>query len=89
MSTGPSVIAGSFSGKCLTCYTMKDCGVFPKIGDKISGGCVDCHMPLLQSKAIVSDLNGKRIAARVRTHWIKVYSEEGEVTRLENRVPGK
>lgn len=47
--------------------------MYAKLGSKISNGCVDCHMPVQESKAIATDSNGERIKARVRTHWIKVY----------------
>jgi hypothetical protein len=57
--------------------------MFLKMVAKIVGSCVDCHMPMQQSKAIVSDLNGKRIAAQVRTHWIKVYPAEAGVSLRE------
>jgi hypothetical protein len=30
-------------------------------------------MPVQQSKAIVSDVNGTDVNANVRNHWIKVY----------------
>lgn len=69
--------AASFSGKCPTCHKTEDCGMFRRLGVKIDRGCVECHMPVQQSKAIVTDLNGKRVAARVRTHWIKAYPDAG------------
>lgn len=67
--------AASFSGRCLTCHKMENCGMFPKAGKSIASGCVNCHMPVQESKAIATASNGKRINARVRTHWIKVYPE--------------
>ena len=69
----PQRDAAAFSSRCLTCHKVEDCGMFPKMGPKITVGCVDCHMPVQQSQAIVTASNGKRIPARVRTHWIKVY----------------
>ena len=69
--------AAAFSGRCLTCHKMEDCGTYRKMGAKIAGGCIDCHMPMQQSKAISSDSNGKQIKARVRNHWIKVYPDAG------------
>jgi Cytochrome c554 and c-prime len=82
----PQRDAAAFSGRCLTCHKMENCGMFPKIGAKIAVGCIDCHMPVQQSNAIVSDSKGKRIRARVRNHWIKVYPDTG-ISRLENRGP--
>jgi hypothetical protein len=65
--------AAAFSSRCLACHTNKNCGMYSKMGDKIALNCIDCHMPVQQSNAIVSDSNGKQISAQVRNHWIKVY----------------
>jgi len=46
-----------------------------KMGEKIAGNCIDCHMPVLQTNAVVSETADKTIRPRMRTHWIKVYSE--------------
>jgi len=73
----PQRDAAAFSGRCLSCHKMQDCGLFSKAGARIAGGCVGCHMPVQESKAIVSDSRGERIRARVRTHWIKVYRPGG------------
>ena len=67
----------AFSSRCLTCHKMDDCRMSRKIGSKIAYGCVDCHMPVQQSKAIVTASNGRQTKARVRTHWIKVYPDTG------------
>jgi hypothetical protein len=78
----PQRDAAAFSDRCLACHTIENCGMYSKIGDKIALNCIDCHMPVQQSNAIVSDSNGKQISARVRNHWIKVYPESG-IPRLE------
>jgi hypothetical protein len=69
--------AAAFSARCLTCHKMENCGTFGKMGAKIATGCIDCHMPIQQSKAISSDSEGRQIKAPVRNHWIKVYSNIG------------
>jgi cytochrome c554/c'-like protein len=69
----PQRDAAAFSSRCLSCHQVKDCRMYAKLGSKISNGCVDCHMPVQESKAIATDSHGQRIQARVRTHWIKVY----------------
>jgi Cytochrome c554 and c-prime len=63
----------AFSARCLTCHKEENCRIFKQMGSRIARGCVDCHMPVQESKAIVSASKGKRMNARVRTHWIKVY----------------
>jgi len=34
-------------------------------------------MPVQESNLIISNVNGKEIKARMRNHWIKVYSAPG------------
>lgn len=65
------------SGRCLACHQEQSCGLFVKRGHAIAGRCVDCHMPLQESNAIVSAFNGKTERAVVRTHLIRVYPEIG------------
>jgi|KBSMisStaDraftv2_1062788.scaffolds.fasta_scaffold01157_1 hypothetical protein len=65
--------ASAFSAHCLSCHKLEACGVFRKLGPQISNRCIDCHMPVQESKAIITDSKGRRVSARVRTHWIKVY----------------
>src|SRR5258708_7815761 len=80
--------AAAFSSRCLTCHKMENCGMFLKIGTKIAVGCIDCHMPVQQSNAIVSDSSGKQIKARVRNHWTKVDPVAG-VSRWEESSAGE
>ncbi|MFZ0638954.1 MAG: multiheme c-type cytochrome [Candidatus Acidiferrales bacterium] len=70
----PERAAASYSENCLHCHQDRDCGEFVKLGAKIRGNCIDCHMPLQDSNLIVSDLNGQQVKARIRNHWIKVYT---------------
>ena len=66
-----------FSQRCLTCHKVENCGVYPKLGRSIASNCIDCHMPNQQTSLIVLALNGKKVAPKVRNHWIKVYPEHG------------
>ncbi len=70
----PEKAAAGYSTKCLTCHQPQQCGEFAKLGPKIADNCIDCHMPVQSSNLIVSELDGKQVKARVRNHWIKVYS---------------
>jgi hypothetical protein len=65
----------AFSVRCLTCHRRETCGEFPKLGEKITGSCVNCHMPVQASNLIISNSNGKQTKAMVRSHWIKIYPE--------------
>jgi len=49
--------------------------MYAKLGAQIVSNCIDCHMPVQQSNAIVSGVNGTEVRAKVRNHWIKVYGE--------------
>jgi hypothetical protein len=59
------------SGRCLTCHQEQSCKLFPAQGHALAGRCVDCHMPLQSSNLIVSELEGTKKAAQVRSHWIR------------------
>ena len=52
--------------------------MYAKLGPQIAENCIDCHMPVQASNLIVSDVNGTSVRARVRNHWIKVYSKSGD-----------
>ena len=71
----PERAAASYSNHCLTCQEPDKCGMYAKLGAPIATNCIDCHMPVQQSKLIVSDVNGRDVNANVRNHWIKVYGE--------------
>jgi hypothetical protein len=62
----PEKEAASYSSKCLGCHEAKSC-------PKRRPNCIDCHMPRLQTNAIVSRTAGKETRASMRTHWIRVY----------------
>jgi hypothetical protein len=64
----------AYSEKCLQCHQDKDCGEFAKLGAKLRENCIDCHMPVQESNLIISNLDEKQVKARMRNHWIKVYS---------------
>ena len=65
--------AASYSSRCLSCHRWQSCGASKTLGQKIVDNCVECHMPLQQTQAIVSVTAGKTIRTSIRTHWIKVY----------------
>jgi hypothetical protein len=62
-----------YSGRCLTCHRMENCGEFKRMGDKIATKCIDCHMPVEETKKIVSTTAGQVVRATMRNHWIKIY----------------
>ena len=66
--------AESYSTKCLACHKWQSCGMASKIGHDIVNDCINCHMPVEQTKVIASETAGQIVHARMRNHWIKVYA---------------
>lgn len=70
-----------FSQRCITCHATEhvgSCKMSTAVGESISNNCVDCHMPLEQSRAIVVLLPGNDAPtpAKMRSHYIKIYPNE-------------
>jgi Cytochrome c554 and c-prime len=81
----PERSAASYSTRCLTCHKVQSCAMEKKMGPGIANNCIDCHMPVLQTDAIVSETGGKTIRTSMRTHWIKIYPEAERQTVESNR----
>jgi hypothetical protein len=64
-----------FSKRCLTCHTPASCGRFAALGESIAQNCIDCHMPRQETNLILFEQKGAKARPRMRTHWIKVYSD--------------
>jgi hypothetical protein len=67
-----------FSSRCMSCHSPEHdnfCPMEKKIGKSIVTNCIDCHMPLLPSRAIAVFLadSARPTAAMIRSHLIKVY----------------
>ncbi|MGC2164059.1 MAG: multiheme c-type cytochrome [Silvibacterium sp.] len=73
----PEQPAASYSIRCRSCHQVKSCGIAKTMGYKIAKDCIDCHMPVEQTNAIVSETADKIIRTTMRTHWIKVYPSAG------------
>jgi hypothetical protein len=65
-----------YAARCLTCHRIQSCGMEKKLGMKIADKCIDCHMPVEQTNAIVSETADRVIRTKMRTHWIKVYPSD-------------
>jgi hypothetical protein len=71
----------SFSQKCMSCHNEVH-GNFCKMKDVpaeiLKQNCIDCHMPVQASRAIVFLEQGSNIpkTAFMRSHYIKVYPDE-------------
>ncbi|HEY0786583.1 MAG TPA: multiheme c-type cytochrome [Acidobacteriaceae bacterium] len=67
--------AAAYSPICLQCHQARQCGEFAKRGPAIERDCVNCHMPLRKSEALVSQTNQQTLKLTVREHRIAVYPE--------------
>jgi len=70
-----------FSQRCMTCHNTDHknfCKMEGVLGDAIKANCIDCHMPVQSSKAIVFLEQGSKIpvTASMRSHFIKIYPDE-------------
>ncbi len=70
----PEKTAASYSTACLKCHQWTTCGESKRLGPSIAKNCIDCHMPVEPTNVIVSETAGEVVRARMRNHWIKVYS---------------
>ncbi|HEV2275531.1 MAG TPA: multiheme c-type cytochrome [Acidobacteriaceae bacterium] len=69
----PERPAASYSSRCLTCHQWESCGVSKTMGHKIADNCIDCHMPVEPTSAVISETAGQVVRPKMRNHWIKVY----------------
>jgi len=65
--------AADYSERCLSCHRWQSCGASHRLGARIARNCIDCHMPMQQTDAIVSTTAGRNLRTSIRTHWIKIY----------------
>ncbi len=70
----PEKTAASYSSECLKCHQWTSCGESKRLGQAIVRNCIDCHMPVEPTNVIVSETAGAVVRAKMRNHWIKVYS---------------
>jgi Cytochrome c554 and c-prime len=80
----PEKTLAVYSVKCMTCHQWQSCGEAKRIGTAIRRNCIDCHMPMKQTAAIVSVTAGREVRASIRTHWIKVYPADAAVKTSGN-----
>jgi hypothetical protein len=69
----PERPVAAYSNRCLSCHQVESCGMSKTMGRKIADNCIDCHMPVESTNAIVSETAGEVIRPKMRNHWIKVY----------------
>ncbi len=85
-----------FSQRCIACHTAEhvgDCKMTNTIGTTIKNNCVDCHMPLEKSMAVVVLLQGAEVPtpAKMRSHYIRIYPDETKkfIEGIKRSLPKK
>lgn len=68
-----------YAQKCLGCHEWQECGMAAKLGHAVANQCIECHMPVEKTNAIVSETAGQVVQATMRNHWIKVYADHSSV----------
>jgi hypothetical protein len=68
----------TFSQRCLNCHNSPGvtCTVKPAKGLVLESNCIDCHMPLLESKKITLKLAVQTAPDLVRTHKVGIYKKQ-------------
>ncbi|HEV2214629.1 MAG TPA: multiheme c-type cytochrome [Terracidiphilus sp.] len=79
--------ADSFAPRCLGCHKVQACGDYRRLGAKIRGQCIECHMPLQDSAVITSHEGSQALHALLRAHRIAVYPEA--TAAVERKLAGK
>lgn len=69
------------SQKCLDCHkteTHNFCKMAPTLGNKITGKCIDCHMPAIPSRLISFKMSAQNQTSPylLHTHQIAIYPEQ-------------
>jgi len=72
-----------YSARCMSCHTKEHanfCTFNSEPGVVLSNNCIDCHMPVNESKTVVftDQASNKKVAATFRSHLIKIYPEEAK-----------
>lgn len=72
-----------FSQRCISCHSdnhQPKCKMEKQLGKIITNNCIDCHMPKQPSHAVAVYQQGAQspTPALMRTHYIKIYSEESK-----------
>jgi len=83
-----------FSQRCINCHNSQTktlCTIKPSAAIVLSDNCIDCHMPLLPSKAIVLQLEDQSTSTPdfIRTHRIAIYPEITAQFIKKSKVKGK
>ncbi len=70
-----------FNQKCMSCHTAMNnplvCGENPTKIKEMGNNCVQCHMPLVDSKTMKIQVSNKdEIAVKIRTHLIGIYNKQ-------------
>lgn len=65
-----------FSGRCIECHAIDECGKFDSLGQSLAENCIDCHMPVRTMEDIIVESKEELFSPRMRDHFIKVWPTE-------------
>jgi hypothetical protein len=82
-----------YGQKCMGCHTpggQHFCTIKPPAGLSMKDNCVNCHMPVRESKNLTMLAAGRKVVSpeQVRTHLIAVYMDAARrVCAMDSRAP--
>ena len=86
----PQRDVSAFVEKCLACHETSRHPMAAEIGERLTTGCIDCHMPNRRSKALEINTPTKRFALYFRSHAIGIYPEVARaVLRSNSDAPSR
>lgn len=67
-----------YSQRCMNCHNATEHPMKETLGATLKQNCIDCHMPVLQSKVISFQESGelKKVPYSLRSHKIGVYTDK-------------
>ncbi|QLE01957.1 hypothetical protein HX109_10460 [Galbibacter sp. BG1] len=74
-----------FNNKCISCHSQTKT-LCAHIENNKTGNCVECHMPMQNSKSMLiqAGKDGAKIPVQIRTHLIAIYNSEKDSLRSLN-----
>ncbi|EMI20896.1 c-type cytochrome precursor [Rhodopirellula maiorica SM1] len=61
-----------FSQRCIQCHDAQACGMAEQIGERIVENCIDCHMPLRNTKKLRFETAAGKLFPPLRDHHVRV-----------------
>ncbi|MGB7346897.1 MAG: multiheme c-type cytochrome [Pirellulaceae bacterium] len=72
-----------FSDRCMKCHQPNTCGMFDEIGDSINQNCIDCHMPVAETKNLRMSTAQGNVFPPLRDHYIHANRDVADAHLLQ------